>query len=270
MNSPQSVVRNNAFTLVEILVTVAIVGVLAAAVLGGYKRLVTAARKARSTENLHMLAVANQSYAAEHEGYYCPAQDRRNRTRWHGGRGKGSGPFDPKKGFLSAYLGDAGHVEMCPEFLALVRKQKQQGSFEVNSGGYGYNASYVGGTVSNAYEGATTTQVRNPSTTVMFTTTALAKDDGLQEYPFSEPYQAVSKNGQGSGLQPSTHFRFNGKALVAWCDGHVTEESPSTMDGPNYYGGDNAASLIGWFGPREDNGFWNPDSPAANGEPSSE
>lgn len=92
----------------------------------------------------------------------------------------------------------------------------------------------------------------------MFTTSAFAKSNGLQEYAYTEPYQWVDPNGNLAGpLQPSTHFRANGKALVAWCDGHVSKVSPNDSSGPNYYGGDNTDSLIGWFGPTANNGYWN-------------
>lgn len=256
-----------AFTLVEILVTVAIASSLAVAAVVGYGKFLTSTRKARSISNLRQLVVANQNYAASHDNFFCPAQDRRNRTRWHGGRSSGRGAFDPTKGFLSPYLGDAVSLQTCPEFIALVREQKQAGSFEINSGGYGYNASYIGGTAANMYEGAPMTNMTDLTRTVMFTTTALAKSDGLQEYPFTEPFESVTQGGTpGTALQPTTHFRFNGKALVAWCDGHVSEESPNPDTGPNFYGGENATSQVGWFGPREENGYWNPHSPIVNGK----
>lgn len=93
----------------------------------------------------------------------------------------------------------------------------------------------------------------------MFATTAFAKGDGIQEYPFAEPRQAVNPRWETTGaLQPSVHFRFNGKALIGWCDGHVTEETPTEKSSINFYGGDNAAADIGFCGPTEDNGWWNP------------
>lgn len=259
--------RSAAFTLVEILVTVAIASALAVGAVAGYGKLITSSRKARSISNLRQLVSANHNYAASHDNFFCPAQDRRNRTRWHGGRSSGRGAFDPSKGFLSPYLGDSKSLQSCPEFISLVRKQKQSGSFEINSGGYGYNASYIGGTVANMYEGANMTDMTDLTRTVMFTTTALAKSDGLQEYPFTEPYESVTRGAvPGTALQPTTHFRFNGQALVAWCDGRVSAESPNSESGPNFYGGDNDTSLIGWFGSREENGYWNPHSPIVSGK----
>jgi prepilin-type N-terminal cleavage/methylation domain-containing protein/prepilin-type processing-associated H-X9-DG protein len=255
------------FTLIEVMVTVAIIAVLVVTALVGYGKAAKSIRKGRSISNLRQMVMANQTYAAAHDGYFCPAQDRRNRTRWHGGRPRGSGPFDPTKGFLSPYMGDSGNVESCPEFVARIRNQKEVNSFEMNSGGYGYNASYIGGTPMGIFEGTTVDQVPNPSRTIMFTTTALAKTEGLQEYPFSEPFYATTRSGSpGMALQPSTHFRFDGSALVAWCDGHVTVEPNPRFKDINYYGGNNQFAEIGWFGPEEENGYWNPNSPAASGD----
>ena len=94
----------------------------------------------------------------------------------------------------------------------------------------------------------------------MFATTAFARAEGLQEYPFAEPPYWVDANGnlQGS-LQPSVHFRFGGFALVAWCDGHVTPEPARSFSTTNYYGGNNEEARIGFPGPEEKNGIWNPD-----------
>ncbi len=250
--------HRRAFTLVELLVAVAIVTLLAVGALAGYRAVMNAAYKGRSIENIRQLAMANIAYAAD-RGTFCPAQDRRNRKRWHGGRSGSSGAFDASKGFLSPYLGDAQSLTACPAFKTFLR---QGASFEDNSGGYGYNAAYVGGTPGNAYQPAAIEAITNPTHTVMFTTTALAKADGLQEYPFCEPFYATSG---GTALQPSVHFRFSGRALVAWCSGRVTEEPPSRFSETNFYGGNNAEAKIGWFGPEQDNGFWNPDSPAASG-----
>jgi prepilin-type processing-associated H-X9-DG protein len=132
-------------------------------------------------------------------------------------------------------------------------------SWEEGSGGYGYNAVYLGGTPADAFRPSRPARVPHPSRTLMFATTALAKSSGLQEYPFAEPRQWIDPNGNPGGpLQPSVHFRFRGKALVAWCDGHVSEVSMSDSSELNYYGGSNEDEDIGFPGPAEANGWWNP------------
>jgi len=244
------------FTLMEMMVVVAILGILLALAFPLYTRAVIYGQASASMSNLHQLATANLTYAADNNDYFCPAQEPSNLVRWHGARTSGSSPFDPTRGFLSPYLGASRRVSTCPLFQDMI---KGSASFEDGTGGYGYNATYIGGTPQDTYQPNCTARVRFPSRTVMFTTTALAKATGLQEYAFTEPFEWVDPNNQLSGeLQPSTHFRANGKALVAWCDGHVTAEAPSKLGGNDYYGGDSKAQKIGWFGPTDNNGYWNP------------
>lgn len=95
----------------------------------------------------------------------------------------------------------------------------------------------------------------------MFGTSAYAIKDGVQEYPFLEvPFQ-IAKSGAllDTRPSPSLHFRFNGNALVSWCDGRVTQEKmdPRTP-GANPHGGDADKERLGWIGPDEENGYWNP------------
>ncbi len=128
--------------------------------------------------------------------------------------------FDPAEGFLSPYFGKSDRVGVCPQFRDHV---KGEDSFENGSGGYGYNAIYIGGTPADPFVAEKPANVRHPARTLMFATTAFAKADGLQEYPFAEPRTAVNPDGTPAyTLQPSVHFRFRGKALIAWCDGHIS------------------------------------------------
>ena len=96
----------------------------------------------------------------------------------------------------------------------------------------------------------------------MFTTTALAIADGVQEYPLCEPpFWDFGSGPTESRPTPSVHFRANGKALVAWCDGHVSAEPKvARPDGFNPYNGDAETQNLGWFGPDTNNGYWNPNS----------
>jgi len=241
------------FSLIELLVTLAIIATLAVLAAHGLRSARTGAHQASSATNLRSLVAANFLYEADH-GTYVPATEPRNRIRWHGGRAGGAGKFDPTQGFLSEYLGKSRRVGICPEF----QRFQTKGSFEEGSGGYGYNAIYIGGTPRDPFKPNRPANVPTPSRTIMFATTALAKSDGVQEYPFADPWCWVDPNGKLRGkLQPTVHFRFNGRALVAWCDGHISVEKPSKSD-TNFYGGNNQQANIGFFGPSENNGYWNP------------
>ncbi len=253
---PASNQRSHGFTLVELLVVMVIVAIFITLALPAFSSAMTSGRAAASMSNLRQLAAANLSYASDNNGFYCPAQDANNLTLWCGARTSGgTSAFDPTKGYLSSYLGADGRVKTCPLFASMVTVN----SFDACTGGYGYNEIYIGGTPANWLQPANIANVPRPAQTVMFTTTAFAKSNGLQEYPFSEPYQSVDPNNNLSGaLQPSVHFRDHGRALIAWCDGHVTAELPTQSGGSDYYGGNSAQNNIGFFGPTTNNGYWNP------------
>lgn len=244
-----------AFTLVETLIVVVIIVGLGTIGFQGLQAGRLRANQANSASNLRQLATANLLYASDFQTY-CPAGEPKNQIRWHGGRIRSTGPFDPEKGFLAEYLGRSRRVGICPEFS---RHLTGDASWENGSGGYGYNATYIGGMPGSSFQPNRPANVGNPSRTLMFATTAFIKSEGIQEYPFAEPRQSVNPRWETAGaLQPSVHFRFNGKALIGWCDGHVTEESRSSESGNNFYGGDNESANIGFCGPGENNGWWNP------------
>ena len=166
------------FTLTELLVVLAVITTLFALAFTGARRMITSARIAESAGNLRDLAIANTSYLTDH-GVYCPADDRFNNRRWHGARTSSGDRFDPTKGFLSPYLGTSMRVTTCPLFRAMV---EGSGSFENGTGGYGYNAAYIGGLPGGSFDRNTylrlsqrPANVSNPGRTVMFTTTAYAR-----------------------------------------------------------------------------------------------
>lgn len=250
----------NGFTLMELLCGMVLVLVLVLVSFGLVRAMKTQAAIGISTSQLHSLVSANAAYAMDHDGEFCPAISRDNLTRWNGGREASESKFEPERGYLAPYL--SRHLITCPLLENDPHLLRDKG-FEQGGGGYGYNAQYIGGRPGKPFVGASIGELESLGSVVMFTTTAFAVPGGIQEYPFTEPYYWVDRAGRmGGDLQPSTHFRARGKALVAWADGSVTRETPGHDWGPNFYGGSNQQHRIGWFGPRDENGFWNPSSPA--------
>lgn len=258
------------FTLIELLAAVAIIGLLAALLAPSIASTMENARMSKSMSNLRQLVVANHAYASDH-GRYCPADDRWNNKRWHGARSSPAAPFDAAQGFLADYLGQSRKVGICPLFREMVT---DSGSFEMSTGGYGYNASYIGGTPAWAFDpsgarvSATPGQIQRANT-VMFATSGYATGDSIQEYPYCEPpFWDFGDGPTAWRPSPTVHFRFRGKALAAWCDGRVTvEECDPREAGYNPHGGDEEAQKLGWFGPDEENGCWNPRRSFNNGHP---
>jgi prepilin-type N-terminal cleavage/methylation domain-containing protein/prepilin-type processing-associated H-X9-DG protein len=248
--------KAHAFTLIELLVTIVIIAVLASLSLAAINAVRAQGDSARCTSNLRELSAAALAYVSENNGQYVAAQEPTNRVRWHGVRGSTSGQFDPTRGPLAPFLGHNGRVKLCP---ALVRVLKGKQSFEDGTGGYGYNAAYIGGTPADSFKSERLANVPAPARVVMFADCAFPRAGGLQEYAYAEPWQSVDMTGRLNGpLAPSVHFRHNGNANVAWCDGHITSEKPTKIGARNSYGGDASKWAIGWFGPSDDNGWWNP------------
>jgi prepilin-type N-terminal cleavage/methylation domain-containing protein len=251
---------SSGLTLIELMFSLAIVALLTTASLSLYRWSRMRAATSLSSQNLHQLVIANLTYASDNGGYFCPAQEPRNLRRWHGSRSNTEEEFKPEGGFLTPYLSKDRKLETCPLLLKYLKGGQ---SFEDGAGGYGYNAAYIGGRPGDAYAPVALLDLEAPGRTVMFTTTALSKEAGVQEYPFSEPWFAATERGERAyDLQPSVHFRAGGKAIVAWCDGRISLEAPPVFKDTNYYGGNNEKDSIGWFGPEKENGFWNPASSA--------
>lgn len=247
--------RALAFTLLELLAVLTAVVLLCALLIPVVQAVRAAGDAAQCASNLRQLVAANLAYAADHEMRYVRAQDETNTKRWHGTRGSAVGGFDPSTGPLAPYLGD-GRVKLCP---ALKRVLAGPLSFEEGTGGYGYNAVYVGGTPLDPFTPELLSKVARVAGTLMFADCAFPVAQGLQEYAYAEPRQWVDYAGRPRGpLSPSVHFRHKGRANVAWCDGHVTAEEATQFGGLNEYGGDAQKWQIGWFGETSGNGPWDP------------
>ncbi len=270
-------------TLIELMVVIAIIGILAGMLLPTLSRARTKAVSVVCMNNLRQLYLANTMYADEHRGRYVPAAadmywGGANLVRWHGARPDQNSDYDPKQGPLAEYLLDA-RVKVCPEFKVYSGRGDLVMAFESGTGGYGYNSVYVGGshhlsgwTKKSFLVTARDSRIRAPSRTVMFADAAMPLADGLIEYgEIVPPYFASPENPTGDPndpenpawpADPSLHFRHVNRVNVVWCDGHVTSEPWGWAHGQYnnpYYGGDNYAWGIGWFGPKNNRHFYTGD-----------
>jgi prepilin-type N-terminal cleavage/methylation domain-containing protein/prepilin-type processing-associated H-X9-DG protein len=247
-----------AFTLVELLVVVAIVAALALVVTVAARRGLQAGSAARCAQNLHNLHLANATHAATH-GHHVPAAADllgRNLHRWHGVRATSREAFRAEAGPLAGFLGGEGGVRRCPDFLP---GRHFRPGFETANGGYGYNAVGLGST---AYlvgfsppafpRGLRLGEIEDPAGLLAFGDAAFAqpyaRPDHLIEYSFLEPprhlaWQSVEEAGTA---QPSLHFRHAGRVNLVWADGHASRESPAPRaESPRF--------PLGWFGHPPDN-----------------
>ncbi len=253
-----------AFTLVELLVVVAILTLLISILLPSLLRARRQAQMAVCGSNLRQIALANQLYAGDNGHSYCPGAAEfmlRNLHRWHGTRQRQSQPFDGRDGPLVPYLGSTGGIRACPS-LTINLPDNDPRRFEKNCGGYGYNLAYVGQRmersaagyyrVTTDLVGVQAEHVLRPAETIMFADSAFLSGE-LIEYSFAEPRFFPTF---GTRADPSIHFRHNGKANVVWCDGHVDGRVRSFTWSSGLYAGNPAQSDVGWFGQDDDNGYF--------------
>ncbi len=256
------------FTLLELMVVIAIILLLAGLASRVSRTALERGRMSRCANQLRQLAVANQMYADENGTFVAAAADLngRNLQRWHGARKNTRQPFDGKLGPLVPYLGTgSAEFRACPSFR-IARGSEAATGFEASCGGYGYNSigvgsqTYVMGMHAQASQkGLRPAQIQNPARTIMFTDTAFPQPYGSNpryviEYSFAEPYHWVFNAGEESGFRadPSIHFRHGGRANVVWCDGHLSVERLETRAQEHF-----TRWNVGWFGP-PDNSFFSP------------
>jgi prepilin-type N-terminal cleavage/methylation domain-containing protein/prepilin-type processing-associated H-X9-DG protein len=263
--------RRRGFTLIELLVVIAIISTLASMLLPALSRARLKAQGVQCVSNLRQLYLANTMFADENKGRYVPgAADMMttNLERWHGVREDLSSPFDPKKGPLAEYLVDS-QVKMCPLFSEYQDLEDNPWAFEAGTGGYGYNAVYVGGayqyygfTESGAKNTMLDSRIVDPGSTIMFADSGFPSGERIIEYGFLEPPYAVDEdhpkgNTAWGMMTPTLHFRHMTRVNVMWCDGHVSSEKFGwTTDS---WSGNTARAGLGWFGP-EDNSYFDTNS----------
>lgn len=271
-----------AFTLIELLMVIAIISLLVGLLLPVLGKAREAGRTAVCASNIRQLAIMNHAYAVDHDGFYVrAAQDvfidigmfRGGYYRWHGYRDGPTDPFEPQRGPLGDYLDAAGRIKACPSYLDGFGTTGGN-DFELGNGGYGYNQTYVGGrfdlfgppTVGNtggAERSARQSEVALPAATVMFTDAGIAQPDSafeptVTEYSFCEPPFFQLGPGPPSTLRatPSIHFRHNRDVNVAWVDGHVAAEPFARTTGSYGLSAQQVEFLgIGWFGPDDNTLF---------------
>ena len=204
----------SAFTLVELLVTIAILIVLAALVFFATSRVRAATARAISADNLRKLQVANALYATDNNGHYVS-------TFTQNENGKTGGLWDRNSDFLDLYVGvnkptrgNSQESRVSPEHLDPIAYKARGKGYDTLKASYGMVSkdNYKSGNkdVDSSYQ---LTELSSPAKTAAFVTAV----NWLVQYGGRNSWKGV----EGKVNAPMIAYRYNNKAQVAYYDGHV-------------------------------------------------
>jgi prepilin-type N-terminal cleavage/methylation domain-containing protein/prepilin-type processing-associated H-X9-DG protein len=206
-----------AFTLIELIVVIAIVAILAALLLPGLANAKATARKAKCLSNLRQLAIAAQVFVDNHEdafpkAYWLTNEQGVNISYAWDLTTIVSGPTRAVPGVLWEGNG-SGEIQQCPSY-------KGGANWLVDPfTGYNYNTSFIGhGQFESIPEPAKISAIRNPAGTVVFGDGEYSGGaNKFMRAPFPNPGDAAF-TGRWSGTQGFRHAR---QSNASFADGHV-------------------------------------------------
>ncbi len=224
--------RTGAFTLVELLVSIAIIAILAALLLPSLHQGNAAAKRVQCASNLHQFGLAGQMYWDENAGHcflYGGTSNINNGKLywfgWIGNGAEGQRPFDATQGALYPYVQGRG-IEVCPSlnYFSAQFKLKAAGA----AYGYGYNFH-----LSAAFNkpAISISAITHPTDIVFMADAAQVNTfeaPASPANPLLEEWYYVDETTN----PPNGHFRHRNFANVLFCDAHVGREKmvPGSLD----------------------------------------
>jgi prepilin-type N-terminal cleavage/methylation domain-containing protein/prepilin-type processing-associated H-X9-DG protein len=222
--------RPRAFTLIELLTVIAVIGILAAMLLPVLVKARLSAQRATCEGNLRQLGLATEIYLGDNSGLYfnlCQPATTAGQQWWFGwlaSGAEGRREFDLSTGALFRYL-HGSDVRLCPSPCWSSPQFKLKGTNVIFS--YGGNSFLLAGQNRNPVAAG---KIARPAETALFA-------DAAQVNTFQAPASAANPmfeewynlnlqtNYASLNNQPNGHFRHSQMANVTFADGHVAMEN---------------------------------------------
>jgi len=217
--------NRRAFTLVELLVSIAVIAILAALLLPALGHGRQTAWRTQCTSNLRQLGIATQLYWNDNQQNcfrYIFGTTNYGTIYWFGWIGpgpEGQRPFDLSLGAFHPYINDS-RVRICPALNYALAQFKLKADGEVFSYGYNFYLS-----TATSEPPISTAKILHTTGTALFADAAQVNDfqaPASPSNPMLEEWYYVDTNTS----YPNGHFRHEQKANVVFSDGHVAWEKP--------------------------------------------
>ncbi|AHF89198.1 hypothetical protein OPIT5_01925 [Opitutaceae bacterium TAV5] len=208
------ITRRHAFTLIELLTVIAIIGILAAIIIPTVGRVRASARSIKCVSNLRQIGVASRLYAEENKDLIVPCfkstyANQRDLRTWVGQLAPYTGWSKP-----SSSATEFVSFDVIPDVFKCPEKTTKTGSYL----GYGYNLDFLtNGQDGSNYRPRYYRQAEHAPTTLMIA-------DGIRSDGKETAWRPEMSRLASTGWMIPQYRHPGDTCNVLWLDGHVSGE----------------------------------------------